>query len=561
MKTIYLLISDNEFLQLLIDDLKKYNPQANILHISETKFEEYIKQPFDKFILSNQGLIDRVTELNAGEIKGEIWCVQEGRTTHLAEGEEKISWFPSNMKLRNYVRLGKLALKINRPASNKVSSIQEKDRKTEPEEAKAEPKKQGEQKTKDKENSKKAIVQNTSNGDENRTFHKEEKEVLKPKSMEAEKENKKEQNNNKIESSGPPKSNPSVPSNTQTPSPETTENGPSNKDTSTTEEKTENSHVVRDEPTKEEPLPDSKKEASKHEEIVKDNVSPGIHHEEKVLSAEESRELRKGILNKRSKRGQKIAVWSPYASRMGVSTFIFNFAIFLEKAKVDTNVIEGLRPNEFFKTMLKRYEDMPENWVSFIRYIRNKNSKVESLIWNYQGVTWLPLDDGDWELNWSVSEIDEYIRIGDGFDLSLIDLPAGEMESYTLDTLSIADELWVVLDGSYQQMTAWKQYIQEIAKQQNIKVKLLFFRDFPFVKSDQIAEEIGFPILAKIPDLTEPVYKNYYQKKPLIFYKDASNILEPHFHEIAQTVLGEQYQEAVPSNPLFHLLKRIKSRL
>ncbi|PGT80589.1 hypothetical protein [Bacillus sp. AFS040349] len=257
-------------------------------------------------------------------------------------------------------------------------------------------------------------------------------------------------------------------------------------------------------------------------------------------------------------RNKTIGIWSPL-HRMGVTTFVINYAIFLGKLGIPTSVVEVLTNFPFIKTTLKRYKSMPENWVSFITALHNSDIPAQNVDWAYKGVNWLPLDDNDIKVEWNKDLLKEYINNPKYYDFVLIDLPTGEMHQNTLDTLDYIDELWIMIDGSYQQILAWKKYIQDIVQKKNLNAKLIYTKHMSFSKEEIYSDSLGLPILATIPDLTKEIYQNYIEEKPLIENKGVYKILREPYNTITTSLIGKEYMEKrlQKNNPLFSRLKSL----
>ncbi|MFB1100396.1 hypothetical protein [Terribacillus sp. JSM ZJ617] len=292
--------------------------------------------------------------------------------------------------------------------------------------------------------------------------------------------------------------------------------------------------------------------------LIQENSNTTFEEEEIDLLSERSLLIRRKAFNNGNwDRNKTIGIWSPL-HRIGVTTLAVNFSIYLGMYNIPSAVIEGLTQKQLLKSMLMRYTKTPDNWNSFIQVLNHPEKHPSSVEWQFKGVHWLPLDDEDAKsTSWSKEHIKQYINTPKYFDVTIVDLPTGEMANHTLDTLEYLDEIWILVDGSYQQILAWKNYIKNTISTYNIDAKLIFMKDFPFVRSDDLAKQLGIPLLTAVPDLTEEIYKNYLDKKPLIEVQQVQNELNPIFHILASDLLGDDYAK----NKKPGLFKRLQSFL
>ncbi|MEM5014015.1 hypothetical protein WKH57_25215 [Niallia taxi] len=215
---------------------------------------------------------------------------------------------------------------------------------------------------------------------------------------------------------------------------------------------------------------------------------------------------------------QTIGIWSPL-SRIGVTTFIINYAIFLQANKIQTAVIEGIK-GKYLQHIIERYEEKPSNYKSFMEvfHLEDKaiqNMDISQIHWYYKGVLWLPIGDKDKDYIWDESFLNVYFQFFRYHDVVLVDLPNGEMQQETLASLQHMDELWIVIDNSID-ILLWKSYIQSIQKDFNKPIKLLFNRKMTFSKPEDVARELDLPLITTIPDLTEEHYNNQFENHALI---------------------------------------------
>ncbi|WP_078557247.1 hypothetical protein [Bacillus alkalicellulosilyticus] len=240
-----------------------------------------------------------------------------------------------------------------------------------------------------------------------------------------------------------------------------------------------------------------------------------------------------------------IGVWSPL-HRMGVTTFIMNFAIFFgHHFKMDTAVIESPTSYQLIKTLLKQYNPKHKE-VEKLSYLHMiEETPLKDIVWHYHNVAWFPLNEKDMEsFDWQgpVTQA-AYSKMKKDYELILVDLPTGDMKQYTKDTLALIDELWILVDGSYHQIISWGNYINQLVEEHNMTAKLLFVKHYPFTKKKDILGAMNYPIISKIPDLSQEVYRSYKKDKPMILQEDASDILIDVFDPIAKDLLKKNYTE------------------
>lgn len=215
---------------------------------------------------------------------------------------------------------------------------------------------------------------------------------------------------------------------------------------------------------------------------------------------------------------QTIGIWSPL-SRIGVTTFIINYAIFLQVNKIQTAVIEGMK-GKYLQHIIERYEEKPTNYKSFMEVFHLKDKDIlkmdiSQIHWYYKGVLWLPIGDNDKNYVWDENFLNVYFQFFRYHDVVLVDLPNGEMQQETLATLKHMDELWIVIDNSVD-ILLWKSYIQRIHKDFAKPIKLLFNRKMSFSKAEDLAKELNFPLITTLPDLTEEHFINQFEAHALI---------------------------------------------
>lgn len=264
-----------------------------------------------------------------------------------------------------------------------------------------------------------------------------------------------------------------------------------------------------------------------------------------------TRAIQKRLVNQKWNRHKTVAVWSPIG-RMGVTTFCINFACFLAENRMYTSVLEGVRSNVMLRHTLKRYMKQPENWKSYASCIRetkvdaNGNVTLDpqsvEVEWEYRDVKFIPLDDGDINLKWSQEMLQVYLTMPQLMDVTVIDLPSGEMSDISYATLVHVDTLLVLVDDAFQEIIAWKDYILYLKEYFNIEVQLVFNKAYPFSDVKMLQSQMELNVLATIPALHQQVMENYYHNRPILYNKLARAEMFPAFNVVAKHILGDEFK-------------------
>lgn len=250
---------------------------------------------------------------------------------------------------------------------------------------------------------------------------------------------------------------------------------------------------------------------------------------------------RKLFTNHKWENHKKIGVWSPLP-HMGVTTFIMNFAMFMAEQRIFVGVLEALRKDVLMKHVLKRYASaVPTDWVSYASTVHDTKIDASRANWRYRNVLFMPLDDKDTELKWTTDLLDVYMDAPEVMDVTLVDLPNGEMARYTLDGLNYLEELWIVVDDTFQEITAWRQYIAILTEKYHLKVYLIFNKEYDFSQVERIEQVLNVPVLAKLPAMHYEVMRNYYERVPLFYTEGARAKLQKPFVQLGKHVMGEEF--------------------
>lgn len=296
-------------------------------------------------------------------------------------------------------------------------------------------------------------------------------------------------------------------------------------------------------------------------ETIPDTEIQGVKYTESPLH-NRSRTIQKQLFFQKKWEGNRvIGIWSPL-HRSGVTSLTLNFAFYLAQRRIFTVVLEGLTSQHAMKDWLKRYTAPPENWTSYANALQNDSNKAV-VQWVYKNVNFLPLEKGDSQLDWTAKTLELYMTTPNIVDVTLVDMPTGEMEVYTKDSLHYLDELWVVVDDAIQETLAWKSYIHELRTNVNIPIQLVFNKKYEFSQDKRLAKELDLPLLTSIPALHSETMQNYYENKPLYFQEGIVEKVEPSYQLMANHLFDNNVplkpSQRVPDNLMKRALMPIAS--
>lgn len=263
-----------------------------------------------------------------------------------------------------------------------------------------------------------------------------------------------------------------------------------------------------------------------------DESSPHTFYEEDIFLNRSKEIRRQWSKSLKWKSHRTIGIWSPL-HRTGVTSFSFNYAFYLAKNGIKSAILEGLTDNYTMKDWLKRYSQEPTNWSSLAKAIHSDNLPNQTL-WEYGDVRFFPLDKEDISFDWNSNSLRYLIQTTNDIKATLVDLPTGNMSSYTKDSLVYLDELWIVVDDAIQETIAWKNYIHKLKDELDIPFNLIFNKEFSFSQSKRLSEELKIPLIATLPSLHEETMRNYYENKPLYFQKEVADLLESPFKKLTE---------------------------
>lgn len=254
-----------------------------------------------------------------------------------------------------------------------------------------------------------------------------------------------------------------------------------------------------------------------------------------------SRNLQKQLFTRQQWDEHKmIGVWSPL-HRMGVTSLTINFAFFLAQNRIYTAVLEGLTAQHAMKDWLKRYTPIPQNWSSYANAIQTDATNTLDTEWKYKNVLFLPLDQKDSHYVWNSPSLESYMSATKIIDVTLVDLPTGEMANYTTASLHYLDELWIVVDDAIQETLAWKSYIQNLREQVDIPFHLIFNKHYLFSQDKRIEKEMGIPIITCMPALHKETMQNYYENVPLYFKQETHEKMQEPFIDLAKHLFSGDF--------------------
>lgn len=287
---------------------------------------------------------------------------------------------------------------------------------------------------------------------------------------------------------------------------------------------------------------------------ISDMLSNNTTIEENINLIDRYRLIREKTFKQKSERNKTIAVWSP-SHRIGVSTFVMNFAIYLGKNNVSVNVLGSLtgRPSMEY-LLIKWYEEFIFTWSPFLNTLSNYNIPIDriNLKVHEGGVNWIPTKynkDNDVE-TLNEPEIKQIfpnlINDAKDEDILLVDMHTGEMDYFGEETLKYVDELWIVLDGDKFDVFYNQKYIRSLIEAFDLETKIIFNRDTPLSNREAIANFLKLDYIGSIPELKEvitrcqPKFGSPDNGRPIIETKEGSMLLNGPFSQINNYLFGKE---------------------
>lgn len=314
---------------------------------------------------------------------------------------------------------------------------------------------------------------------------------------------------------------------------------------------------------------ESKSEGVAPEKIVtvttKDLKQESITDQKRNFHA---RELQKQLFSPYQRTNHKmIGVWSPVHSS-GVTTIVFNFALFLAKHRIDIAVIEGVGNAEHIlkEEWLERYTNVPTNWISYAKALQTEDLTNKNVNWIYKDVKYFPFDREDKLINWDKSLLELYMTTTKMVDVTIVDYSTGELSSLNRQSLSYLDELWIVGDHRYLTYYSWKNYICQLKDHFNLPIHLIMNQTYEASPSIQFSKDLSVPLLASIPSIHEAISLSHLGKTPLYEMEimdssteqpiSVAELLNPAFYVMAKHLLNGELIK-VPQDPSRTTFKNI----
>lgn len=256
-----------------------------------------------------------------------------------------------------------------------------------------------------------------------------------------------------------------------------------------------------------------------------------------------------------------IGVWSPL-HRIGVTTFIMNFSLFLAQYSLSIGVIEGISHHLKLKSLLSRYSGNSNNqeWCSYASYLED-DGELDKVLWKFQDVFYFPLEERDLKYKWDVQLLNYYMEGLKFLDLLLVDLPTGKMAPYTTEILNHIDEIWIITNNEVMEFLEWKDYIHSTLPIH--KTRIVFNEEIKESKPQKLAEKLEIPLLVSLPSLYYESAANAYEKYPLYLYEGVQEKLDKGFENILNSWTkhlkrNEQSRVENSQNTIKNFLKRWK---
>ncbi|MFC0476841.1 hypothetical protein ACFFHF_16685 [Robertmurraya beringensis] len=242
------------------------------------------------------------------------------------------------------------------------------------------------------------------------------------------------------------------------------------------------------------------------------------------------------------KNKKTVGLWAPLSA--GVTTFLFDFAIYLQQYDAPVAVVEVPKENQHHLKILERFGSKPDNWVSFIENFHTTTEPNNRSLWMYRGVRWFPLGVKDLTYKRNKEFTNNFFLAVKRTKFVMVDLPTGKMDAATLDSLPHLDELWVFVDDDFDRQLEWSDFITNtlIGKYQ-LPIKLIHSRSHPTKsRPKDVAEKFNLPLIGVLPSMWDLVLSNKHEKKPLIDNLVAFRKMEPAFHQLAKELIGEELE-------------------
>ncbi|AQQ55328.1 hypothetical protein B0X71_19330 (plasmid) [Planococcus lenghuensis] len=246
-------------------------------------------------------------------------------------------------------------------------------------------------------------------------------------------------------------------------------------------------------------------------------------------------------LSHRKREGKKtIGVWS-LIPQFGVTSFVMNLAFYLGEKGVHTAVLEGVKSDYLILDLLKKYSEPPKDWQSLASFLHAPQTG-KTPAWTYRDVNFLPLGYGDHLLDWDPSALTSYIRTTNIAEVTLVDLPSGEMNLITQHTLNHLDELWVLVDDFLVMRDVHENYFRQLQKEGGSAVYLIANKVRPVSKPEQTADRLKLKLLTSLPDLRDEAKKSIYRAEPFYIQRGVHEQLSQPFGVLTGHLFGKAFE-------------------
>ncbi|HHB2105548.1 hypothetical protein PDJ84_25395 [Bacillus cereus] len=309
---------------------------------------------------------------------------------------------------------------------------------------------------------------------------------------------------------------------------------------------------------------------SRESNVVREEIRKEPVKRESILAISEET-YEKAILNlrdyinipvhRRKLIGEKvIGVWSPI-SRVGVTSFLTNLAVFLANYSISISVLEGVSNTPKLYSYVQKFMKIDERWISLSDFLINPNQTTQHIPLHYKGITFFPFNRNNYKCFTDNIMNRYYIEGLRFFDLVFLDIPSGPMVKHTLESLRHIDELWILCNNDvYNYNLASKFITQKINPK--VDTKLIFIDQFEFSKPKIIQNMFESDILFEFPSIFEEVAKIQYSNK--LFVEDDATFakLKPGFEQIMNYLIPESnfkgsYNDESNVKRIWNVVKKI----
>lgn len=302
-----------------------------------------------------------------------------------------------------------------------------------------------------------------------------------------------------------------------------------------------NSEKINSKSLSKTPSPESKKAAPNQEH---DNSSASQKKRKKIYisSPTKAHDFGRKLNGVNLSTEKTVGIWAPLTA--GATTFIVDYAIFLQQHGVPISVVEIPKENPHLFKILHRFGSKPDNWISLTENLYSNDNGNNNSLWIYKGVKWFPVGLNDFDIDRNQDLIlDFFISVKENAYV-LVDLPTGKMDDSTLNTLPYLDEIWVIADDQFDRTKEWKNFIHNtLIKEYKKPVKLIHSRTGTHSRPKDVAELLDLELITSLPSMFDRVMANNHERKPLIADIIAAQKLIPPFIKIARGFVGKEFDK------------------